>query len=989
MAGDPEIITEWRVFQSLSASARHPVVPDTIKNTMAAWTTGHPLGPYVLLAPIGAGGMGEVWKARDTRLDRIVAVKRLKGPYSARFEQEARAIAALNHPHICQIHDIGPDYLVLEYVEGQPLKGPLALEEAVRLAVQIAEGLAAAHHKGVMHRDLKPANIMVTSEGSVKLLDFGLAKKVANSDETATIEGTVLGTTAYMSPEQAEGKLLDPRSDIFSFGAVFYELVTGERAFQRESRAATLAALLTEEPKPVRLLAPDVPPEIERIICRCLRKDREARYPSISALSKDLEDCSASLVANSMSAINLKLLARAVKRPMVALPILLILLALSAGAAWLFQRNARNRWVTTQALPEISRLIDDEKYTAAYSLAERVEAYLPGDPFLSRLWPVISRSVTLETTPVGADVYRKSYASSNDSWQLVGRTPLKNIRVPRDLLRWKIEKKGFQTFEGSLFRVLFQPTAAVAAVTLDEQGKAPVGMVRVSLGNEPVLLRIPGYTALPPIGLQDYWIDKYEVTNAEFKTFVDQGGYRKRMYWNQEFRKDGHVVSWSQAMAVFVDATGRHGPAGWEQGDYPAGQGEYPVSGISWYEAAAYAEFVGKSLPTIWHWTQAAGGYSSNWIVPASNFAGQGPARVGTYRGIGPFGTYDMAGNVKEWAWNEAAPGQRYILGGGWDEPAYMFTHGDARSAFDRSANFGFRCAKYASGNPAQAAAPVPFPGRDYSQKPVSDELFRAYKSLYFYDKTPLNPAVESVDESNESWRREKITFAAAYGDERVIAYLFLPRKFEPPLQTVVWFPGADVFRVRSIGLLPTAYFDFFIKSGRAVLVPNFKGALERGDALSNDRPNTTSFYRERVTDWSKDLGRSVDYLETRPEIDRNKLAYSGTSWGAAMGAIMAAVETRFKVCIFHIGGLYLEKTLPEVDQINFAPRVKVPVLMLNGRWDFIFPLETSQAPLYRLLGTPKDQKRHVVYDSGHNIPRVELIRETLDWLDRYLGPVK
>src|SRR5258708_36591182 len=127
----------------------------------------------------------------------------------------------------------------------------------------------------------------------------------------------------------------------------------------------------------------------------------------------------------------------------------------------------------------------------------------------------------------------------------------------------------------------------VAAVGLEERGKATVGMVRVSLGNELVLLRIPGYTALPAIGLQDYWIDKYEVTNAEFKTFVDQGGYQKRMYWNQEFRKDGHVVSWSQAMAVFVDATGRHGPAGWDHGDYPARQAENPGTGISWDEAAA------------------------------------------------------------------------------------------------------------------------------------------------------------------------------------------------------------------------------------------------------------------------------------------------------------------------------------------------------------------------------------------------------------------
>src|SRR6202795_2460069 len=151
---------------------------------MTAWATGTQIGPYLLLGHIGTGGMGEVWKARDTRLNRVVAIKRLGVQHSARFEQEARAIAALNHPHICQIFDIGPDYLVLEYIEGQPLKGPQAVEEAVRLAGQIAEALDTAHRKGVVHRDLKPANIMVTPEGSVKLLDFGLAKQVGNLGET-------------------------------------------------------------------------------------------------------------------------------------------------------------------------------------------------------------------------------------------------------------------------------------------------------------------------------------------------------------------------------------------------------------------------------------------------------------------------------------------------------------------------------------------------------------------------------------------------------------------------------------------------------------------------------------------------------------------------------------------------------------------------------------------------------------------------------------
>jgi eukaryotic-like serine/threonine-protein kinase len=192
------------------------------------FTAGSRLGPYEMLSVVGAGGMGEVWKARDTRLGRTVAIKRLTGAHSDRFEQEARAIAALNHPHICQIHDIGPDYLVLEFIDGEPPRGPLPPEEVVRLATQIAGALAAAHRQGILHRDLKPANILVTKRGDrssdppvAKLLDFGLAKMVNDdADVTCTMDGAIVGTMAYMSPEHAEGKPLDERSDIFSFGAV-------------------------------------------------------------------------------------------------------------------------------------------------------------------------------------------------------------------------------------------------------------------------------------------------------------------------------------------------------------------------------------------------------------------------------------------------------------------------------------------------------------------------------------------------------------------------------------------------------------------------------------------------------------------------------------------------------------------------------------------------------------------------------------------------
>jgi tetratricopeptide (TPR) repeat protein/tRNA A-37 threonylcarbamoyl transferase component Bud32 len=243
------------------------------------------LGPYEILGPIGAGGMGEVYKARDRRLDRIVAIKKLKNEHRARFEQEARAIAALNHPHICTIFDVGPDYLVMEFVDGKPIKGPLPPEEAVRLAVQLASALEEAHSRGILHRDLKPGNILVTSRGAVKLLDFGLAKVAReDTDATQTVEGAVLGTAAYMSPEQAEGKPLGERSDIFSFGAVLYEMLSSQRAFTGDSTLDVLNAVVRDEPRPIQ-----APQELMVIVKRCLAKQPSERFQCMAEVKLALE----------------------------------------------------------------------------------------------------------------------------------------------------------------------------------------------------------------------------------------------------------------------------------------------------------------------------------------------------------------------------------------------------------------------------------------------------------------------------------------------------------------------------------------------------------------------------------------------------------------------------------------------------------------------------------------------------------------------------
>ncbi len=250
---------------------------------------GDKLGPYEILAPIGAGGMGEVYRAHDSRVGRGVAIKVSQERFTERFDQEARAIAALNHPNICQLYDVGPNYLVMEYIEGKPLAGPLPLEKAVEYAGQILDALDAAHQKGITHRDLKPANILVTKQG-VKLLDFGLAKQtgaLAQSDATLTRamtqQGEILGTLQYMSPEQLQGKAADPRSDLFGFGCVLYEMLTGKRAFEGQNAASVIAAILEREHAPFT-----VAPRLERIIKRSLAKDPDQRFQTARDLKAAL-----------------------------------------------------------------------------------------------------------------------------------------------------------------------------------------------------------------------------------------------------------------------------------------------------------------------------------------------------------------------------------------------------------------------------------------------------------------------------------------------------------------------------------------------------------------------------------------------------------------------------------------------------------------------------------------------------------------------------
>ncbi|MEK6254662.1 MAG: formylglycine-generating enzyme family protein, partial [Gemmatimonadales bacterium] len=302
----------------------------------------------------------------------------------------------------------------------------------------------------------------------------------------------------------------------------------------------------------------------------------------------------------------------------------------------------------------------------------------------------------------------------------------------------------------------------------------------------------PGLEHVAPASIGGYWIDRLEVTNREFKRFVEAGGYADATYWTEPFSKDGRILTFQEAIALFTDRTGRPGPATWEAGDSPDGEDEYPVTGLSWYEANAYANWEGKRLPTVYHWNRAAGTYLSSHVVPHSNFSGEGPSRAGQYDGVGPYGTLDMGGNAREWCWNEGSGGH-FILGGGWNDAPYMFNDGYAQPAWDRSVTNGLRLAVYDEGDLRSAGKPIERPLRDFlAEEPVSDETYRVFLGMYAYDPAPLNSVVEVRDTSPDDWTRELISFDAAYGEERGLAHLFVPKNARPPFQAVVYFPGSN-----------------------------------------------------------------------------------------------------------------------------------------------------------------------------------------------------
>ena len=642
-----------------------------------------------------------------------------------------------------------------------------------------------------------------------------------------------------------------------------------------------------------------------------------------------------------------------------------------------------------QRVLEVNRIKDDGDYPRAFTLATELLAQLPDGALDDAFWEEISVAAEINTDPPGARVFRQTIDADPDDWEALGVTPLDEVRFSRSQgYRVRIELQGYRSVE--VLHTIFVGMEVfdippLNPVILDSAESLPDGMVRIR-----------GFTH-DLVDYEDFFIDRFEVTNSEFQEFVVAGGYENPDYWQQALVEDGKEVPFLESMKAFVDRTGRPGPATWSGGVYPSGQGNHPVGGISWYEAAAYAEFVGKQLPTKVHYERVQEFFRENsWLVsPRSNLESDGTWPVGTNRAMTKKGVLDGVGNVREWILNECGDDQRGTTGAAWTDSSFHGSWIIPKSPWDRDETNGTRLVRLFDADEkvdrlrGRAEADS---RRDFrSETPVPEAEYEIYKRMYAYDSLPLNAEVV-YEREHEFWTRQRVDFDLPYG-ERGGAFLYIPNNLRAGSSPVVLWSGSGYLSLQANDEEGwTSVYDFLIRSGRMVVLPVFKGSYDRDDAdfsiLHSDLLDNAAGtqYRDIQIKWIQDLSRTIDYLQTRDDIDASKVGFAGHSWGGQAAPIALALEDRIGAAVLHVGGLWeYFQFLPEADPINFVTRVRTPTLMLNGQYDIVFPYETGQLPMYEMLGTAPEHKKHVVTPGAHLVSRDVLIRETLDWFDKYL----
>jgi dienelactone hydrolase len=653
-----------------------------------------------------------------------------------------------------------------------------------------------------------------------------------------------------------------------------------------------------------------------------------------------------------------------------------------------FSKENISDLLLTENLPRIAAAIDNGHNMQAFREIKSLLRIHPENQILKHYLEKSTRLIEVTSVPSGVSVHVKY--GSDSTWVHLGATPLDSIAVP--LVSW--DRDPFQLKFQIAANAYLVPPGNSGKFDLTGMGEVPADHAFIP-GLDARIMWFPGID-LGQISYGPFSISKTEVSNTEYQAFVNHVDYKNPSYWDFPVTINGTEHTFEQALRTFSGKFGKPGPANWSYGSFPVDQGNYPVTGISWFEARAYARFRNMKLPNVYQWLVAAR-LSQNFILPDirnSNLKSAVLREVDDPADMNFHGLMNIAGNVKEWATNPHGDGldRLSILGGAYYDNLYNFNDYYSASPLDRSIGNGMRLVQSVGRETPESLndKPVIHVKRDIlSESNVSDEVFEVYRTQFDYTPYPLDVDVEIVPGHPTDYVVERFEMLPPYeNDEPLHGYIIYRKDPKRKLKPVLIFPGAgSIYTNTDTDIVPwhMKHTDYLLREGYAIVHPVYFSTYNRRKTLTTWWANETEQYKDSIVKIGKDFRRIIDYLESRKDIDARNITYQGYSWGSLMSNTLLAIDQRVRSAFVCVGGLQLPRSQRAIDPALFIRRVRTPIMHITGKLDGVFEYETSQIPMQKLLGTPKrDQKMIVLEDVGHGIPRDTIIVNHLAWIKKY-----